>query len=321
MPGKNKRRRFLALGLALSLVAAAWFLGILRLPNPKEGVKIEPYTVVRNGGMMESSGLVQSRSHPDIFWSHNDSGDVPRIFAIQADGNTPPGARGDDGINVENSKLVDWEDIAIDGERLFLCDLGNNFNRRSDLGVYEVPEPRLHQDPSVRAARFFPISYPDQTGYPPRDRWDFDCEAAFFWSGKLYVITKSRPAFRIYVQAQRAGLYRLDTQHTDKVNLLTKVDETDGLGGWVTSADTTQDGRFLAVLVESPVQSVWLYEKPETGDRFFNQARAVKRKVFHGAGQVEALCFQQKPDGTVTILLLNEGRQLFRLGLEEFTEP
>ena len=304
----------------LSFCLAAWFLGALRLPNPKEGVLLKPFSEVSNGNLKEASGFVQSRTDPDIFWAHNDSGDVARIFAVKANGKTPVDG-GQNGFLITNATHIDWEDIACDDNRLFVCDLGNNLNRRRDLGIYEVPEPKAEKSQPIQATNFFPVSYPDQTGFPPTDGWNFDCEAAFFWNGKLYVITKSRPAFRIYVQGRQAGLYRLDTFHTDQTNVLTKVDQAEDLGGWVTSADTSQDGRYLAVLVESPVQSVWLYEKPTNRDRFFTQAASVKRKVFHGGGQLEALAFHQNQDGAVEILLLNEARQLFRLGLDEFTTP
>ena len=53
----------------------------------------------------EASGLVASRAHAGVFWTHNDSGDAARLFAIgpggsnegeislqDADGETMPGA-------------------------------------------------------------------------------------------------------------------------------------------------------------------------------------------------------------------------------------
>ncbi|RYG42513.1 hypothetical protein EON79_18735, partial [bacterium] len=34
----------------------------------------------------EGSGIVASRRYPGVFWTHNDSGDAARFFAIKADG-------------------------------------------------------------------------------------------------------------------------------------------------------------------------------------------------------------------------------------------
>ncbi len=312
---KSKRRRAVLLG-AFVLAVLAWFFGVLRWPNPKLGEHLVPYAEVENPLLMEGSGLVQSRTDPEIFWAHNDSGNAACLFAFDASGKT---LQNPSGILVENAHLVDWEDITAIGDRLYVSDMGNNFNNRRNLGVYEIPEPKLGQSHETRAVAFFPVRYPDQTGFPPIGPWIFDCEATFAWNDHLYFITKSRPPFRIYVQGHQAGLYRKDTRHTDRVNELIKVDEVEDLGGWVTSADTSHDGRYLAVLVESPVQSVWLYERPAQGDRFFSEAASTRRFVFHGGGQLEALAFRRLSDGSEEIVLLNEARQLFRLSPSEFS--
>src|SRR5688500_11577539 len=34
----------------------------------------------------ESSGVVASRKHPGVFWTHSDSGNGPAIFAVSRDG-------------------------------------------------------------------------------------------------------------------------------------------------------------------------------------------------------------------------------------------
>lgn len=308
---KSKRRRAV-LFLTFILGVPAWFFGVIRWPNPKLGERLVPYAEVENPFLMEVSGLVQSRTDPKVFWAHNDSGNAARLFTFEANGKT---LQDPTGLPVEEANLVDWEDITAIGDRLYVSDMGNNFNNRRDLGVYEISEPKLGQSPQARADAFFPVSYPDQTGFPPLSAWNFDCEATFAWNDRLYFVTKSRPSFRIGVQGHQAGLYRLDTRHTDRVNELTKVDQVEDLGGWVTSADTSHDGRYLAVLVESPVQSVWLYERPAQGDRFFSEAVSTRRHIFHGGGQLEALAFHRLTDGSEEIVLLNEDRQLFRLSL------
>ena len=316
MREKSKFRRILAISIAL-LVLGAWYLGILRRANPQLGAQLRPFATVENQELKEASGLVQSPSRPEIFWSHNDSGDYPRIFAFHQNGEAVgPTA----GVRVENATLVDWEDVTVLRGDLYLSDMGNNLNRRKDLGVYQVPEPQSEKVTSVKAKRFLPVEYPDQHGFPPLSGWNFDCEATFAWNGKLYFITKSRPPFRVYVQGSSAGLYRLDSEHTGRVNVLTKVDQIEDLGGWVTSADANPEGTLLAVLVESPIQSVWLFEKPKEGDRFFSQATSVRRFVFHDGGQLEALAFRQTEQGREEILLLNEARQLFRLPLSAFSK-
>ena len=55
-----------------------------------------------------------------MFWAHNDSGDVPRIFAIDRSG----ALRATVAVNVPAA--VDWEDIAIDGKTIYIGDIGDN---------------------------------------------------------------------------------------------------------------------------------------------------------------------------------------------------
>lgn len=323
-------------GLSVMMLLAGWFLGLMRPPNPKLGKALQPIARVSHPEANEISGLVQSRIDPERLWIHNDSGDWPRLFALTAAAEVmlpetaaqgklvahPPQPEETlyRGIAVDNARLVDWEDIACHGDRLYIADLGNNLNSRRDLGIYEVLEPDPRRDLEVQARSFIPVRYPDQTRFPPLDRWDFDCEAIFWWGEHLYVVTKTRPAFRLYVQGDHASLYRLDSMDPQGDNVLSKVDKVDGLGGWVSAADVSHDERYLALLIESPVQSVWLFERPSDGDRFFSQAASVRRQIFHGAGQAESLAFfapPGEPDGE-KLLILNEGGELFELLLDEF---
>ena len=54
----------------------------------------------------ESSGLAQSARDPGLFWTHNDAGGDPTIYAVDEEG----ALRGL--VRVTNAELRDWEDIA-----------------------------------------------------------------------------------------------------------------------------------------------------------------------------------------------------------------
>src|SRR4051812_22268707 len=79
----------------------------------------------------ESSGVVSSRSHPGLFWSHNDSGGGPWLYGFLRDGK----AAGK--WYIRNARNLDWEDIAAGpaprgGTFLYIGDIGdNNRERRS----------------------------------------------------------------------------------------------------------------------------------------------------------------------------------------------
>ena len=55
----------------------------------------------------EASGLVASQQNTDVFWTHNDSGDSNRVFAINAQGNFLSS------FVLQGATADDYEDIAI----------------------------------------------------------------------------------------------------------------------------------------------------------------------------------------------------------------
>jgi len=107
----------------------------------------------------ELSGLTVGHAQPDLLWSHNDSGDSARIFALLRDGTvlgTP---------SVTGAQAVDWEDIASGpapegGELLYAGDIGDNTASRSSIDVYRFPEPRPDAAQTAPAARLR-LRYPD----------------------------------------------------------------------------------------------------------------------------------------------------------------
>src|SRR5919107_5771213 len=91
----------------------------------------------------ESSGIVASRRNPGLFWTHNDSGGGPLVYAFDRAGRR----RGT--FRVEGARARDWEDIAAgpgpaEGQSyLYAADIGDNGREREFVVVYRFPEPEL----------------------------------------------------------------------------------------------------------------------------------------------------------------------------------
>lgn len=285
-------------------------------------IDLKPIAIVHHPAIPEMSGIVKSRTYPGVYWVHNDSGDTARIWPIHLDGKVvkPPFETDfwvDEpvpnkdmwkGIEILGAHNVDWEDIAIDGDTLYISDLGNNGNARRDLGVYVVPEPNPEAVASTRALKFLPIRYPDQKTFPA-STWHYDCEAIFIRDHRLYVITKHRKDGQYLVPEDSADLYRLDTSFTDRPNVLTKVDSRSGLGGWVTAADLSPNGRTLAVLCNAPQASIWFFDLSRSGGAFLNAPS--KRVLLKNAKQAEGICFESDTN----VIVNNEQRDLFRVAV------
>jgi len=305
---------------ALVLLAAGCIT--LVQAQPPESLRPRAYAHIDAKPINELSGIIKSPRRDNVFWVHNDSGDTARIFAIDAEGHNiiptyskfsfygevpEDGKKQWQGFPVLDARNVDWEDIAIDENYLYIADMGNNGNARRNLAIYMVSE--IDPPASTRTAviQRLPVVYPDQDGFPPSKR-HFDSESLFTADGKLYVITKHRTSFFETAEAG-AKLYRLDTRFTDKDNVLTLVDSNAEITS-ATGADVSPDGQTLAVLSYS---ALWLFARPASGDRWLS-SEAKRFPLDRGAvKQIEAITWVDNE----TLLIGNEDGDLFQLNRKQ----
>ena len=95
-------------------------------------------STVAQGAIDEASGLAASHAHPGAYYVNNDSGDLPRFFAVGSDG-------ADLGVVSMPVTNVDYEDIAVApcpaGSCVFVADIGDNDAVRASVALYRLPEP------------------------------------------------------------------------------------------------------------------------------------------------------------------------------------
>jgi hypothetical protein len=151
----------------ISAAALAACLTALASPTLREGGFGTPVLLcnLQNRKVNESSGLVVSRRTPGVFWTHNDSGDGPNLFATDRKG------RSLGRFTVTGATNVDWEDIAAGPQRsesatLYVGDIGDNGGNRNDTAVYRVREPKidpakLAQTGETAPAERLPFRYAD----------------------------------------------------------------------------------------------------------------------------------------------------------------
>ncbi len=193
----------------------------------------------------ESSGLAASRRLPGVLWTHNDSGDDPFVYCLDQQ------ARSCGAWRVAGAEAFDWEDMAAGpgpaggGPSLYLGDIGDNLDQRSEIIVYRVPEPQPPTGaPTSKAspgttppAEVFRLRYPDG----PHNA---EALAVHPTTGDLYVITKD---------AQSAGVYKapapLDPSKPATLARVGAVRLGTGSRGLelVTGADISPDGRRVAL--------------------------------------------------------------------------
>lgn len=242
----------------------------------------------------ECSGIVQSLRYNGVYWVHGDSGTPARIVPVTIDGKLARGWSGP--VAIEGCKNNDWEDIALDGKgNLIIADVGNNLGRRKQLMLHFVREPKPGAK-TIRPDRTLRVHYEDQKAPSP----DYDCEAVYSAGGSIYFLTKRR-------SDTRTCLYRLAGDSTKASNPLRLVDSFD-IGGMVTAADVSPDGKTVAVTTYS---AIWVFEYDAKSGSIFK--RSIRQLPIF-AWQNEGLAF----DGNDSLVLTNEDGRIYRVSLADF---
>jgi hypothetical protein len=156
----------------------------------EERSSFAPTDVVEMGRMppelRESSGLGASHTYPGVFWTHNDSGDEPRLYALDATASLLAT------IDVTGADARDWEAMTLgrcptasDRSCLYVADIGDNRSVRDSVALYIVEEPDpFAGDAEVPLVGAVPFVYPDG----PHDAEGLAITAA----GDVIVVTKER---------------------------------------------------------------------------------------------------------------------------------
>lgn len=156
--------------------------------GPARGIDSVLLANLANREINESSGVAFSQRRTDVLWTHNDSGDTPRLFAFDLSG------RDLGTFTVDGATAVDWEDMAsgmIGGRPcLVVADTGDNSRSRDEVALYLIEEPVV--DPSqarlsgsARLLDIMPFTYEDGP---------HDCEALAMepGGGRFYLVSKSK---------------------------------------------------------------------------------------------------------------------------------
>lgn len=137
----------------------------------------------------ESSGLARSMRHEGIFWTMNDSGGEPCVFAIDLQGRTRAKVRVADAVN------FDWEDLAsgLDDQKqpvLYIGDIGDNFHARPTVQIYRIPEPEIAAEGAEVPETFSAASIHWHVTYPGGPR---NAEALLLHpkTQRIHILSKS----------------------------------------------------------------------------------------------------------------------------------
>ncbi|HEX5604399.1 MAG TPA: hypothetical protein VFX63_17685 [Pyrinomonadaceae bacterium] len=200
---------------------------------------------IKDKSISESSGLVASRTTPGAYWTHNDSGDGPFIYAFDTQGDSFGTFR------VSGADARDWEDIAAgpgpqpNRSYLYIGDIGDNDAVRQEVIVYRVAEPALSTSTrkftksrpgSTEPAEAIRLRYPD-------GKHDAEALLVHPRTGNLYIVTK--------VLIANPGVYEAVAPFSAGQSItMRKVGESrvpSLFGGAITGGSISPDGRRVAL--------------------------------------------------------------------------
>ncbi|KAH3855621.1 uncharacterized protein LOC127871057 [Dreissena polymorpha] len=130
---------FKLLVAACVTLAGSWASPVKRYTPTFSGGSVVAH--ISSNTIIEASGLCASRIHAGVLYTHNDSGDRNRIFAMS----TSTGRRLMT-IEIDGAHALDWEDIACgpcdgtSGHCIYVADTGGNAGGDANT-IYKIREP------------------------------------------------------------------------------------------------------------------------------------------------------------------------------------
>lgn len=313
--------RWLALALA-ACVTGACGLAATGWQRPREGsgaamrrgARVPEVarreTRLEEPAVEESSGLAASRRNPGLYWTHNDSGDGPFLYAFDAEGRRRGVWR------VAGARAVDWEDMAAGPgpepgrHYLYVGDIGDNGRERAHVSVYRVPEPPVapaddaatnRRPRETEPAEELRLRYPD-------GRHNAEALLVHPSTGDIYIVVKTGE--------RDCGVYRLRAAQATAgvVNTLERVGEfrsPSPLGSLVTGGDFAPDGRRVVI---GDYLGAYELRLPDDATDVADIWRQTPVAIALGPReQGEAVCY--RPDGAA-LLATSEGSPALLIEVE-----
>ncbi|WP_328327975.1 MULTISPECIES: WD40 repeat domain-containing protein [unclassified Streptomyces] len=211
---------------SLQYVAGAAATVLLALVPAGQAAADDGGFTIKDPRIKESSGLAASRLHPGIYWTHNDSGDGPYIYAVDSKTGQTVARVTMRGVGAPRD--VEAISIGPDGD-IYVGDIGDNLDGSWDhVWIYRFPEPKqLKKEETVHATQFT-VKYADG----PRN-----AEALMVHpkTGRVYIASKNQTKGGLYVGPTKLS--------ASKTNVFRRIDDVP----WVTDGAFSPDGKQLTL--------------------------------------------------------------------------
>lgn len=236
--------------------------------------------------LKEASGLAASRKNPHVLWSHNDSGDLSRVYALDTN------AKHLGTFLLKGVKARDWEDIAVgpgpvEGKHyLYVGDIGDNESKFDVKYIHRVLEPdikmaEIGQDLALAGSETISFRYPD-------GRRDAETLMVDPRSRDIYIVSKWESNVRVY----RAP-YPQSTEQTITVEHVATLNLTNVVGG-----DISPSGQEIIIKTYGAIY-YWRKSTNENCWRIFDKQPVSVPYIPEPQG--EAVCWRADALGYYTV--------------------
>jgi hypothetical protein len=272
--------------------------------RPAQG-QLEIVGQIESAGIDEASGLAASRVDGNLYWTHNDSGGEPVLYALTRKG------REVGRVRITGVRNEDWEDMAAfsRGGKNYLVvgEIGDNPGKRAEIQLIIVEEPTRAALKEGRELKLAP-AWVQRVRYSDGPR---DCEslAVDEREGKVYLLSKRDYPAGLYqvnlgpefaeATAQRVGVVRHLPQPSEIQKTLPVP--RGKYFGQPTAMDFSPDGTWAVVLTYGHLA---LFERHGAEPWGGALAREPVALLPHEILQAEAVCVVP---GKREILALGEG--------------
>ena len=251
---------------------------------------------IENDDIQEASGIVASLTNDNVIWTHNDSGDSNRIFAM----NTQGKHLGEYFLN--DSQNRDWEDIAIgpgpeEGlHYLYVGDIGDNFSENDIKHIYRVIEPKLNSSSnfnSIQLDGIESISFQYEDGNRDAETLIIDPLT------KDIIIISKREATAVHIYSIP---FPQDTDTILTANLIMTKDfypnDNFATSQWIVGGDISHDGKEILVKSYTDI----FYFSRTSNQSFYDALNNEEIKFpYITEPQGEAICWDANLDGYYTL--------------------
>ena len=235
---------------------------------------------INNKILNEASGLAASEYRPELLWTHNDSGDKPRLFLINQSAEIVAQ------YLLKGAQNRDWEDIATgpgpdDGHSyIYVGEIGDNRAIYDTKIIYRLKEPKEGSSTEITDFDTIEFVYPD-------GKRDAESLLVDPLTKDLYVLSKREDKIGIYLAAY--------PQSTTEVITLEKLGAIPFHN--TVAADISADGNEILLKTYGEIR-YWQRKGRSVADTLLSASRSVE---YTPEPQGESIAFTKDGKGFFTL--------------------